>query len=277
MYCTYHVLQLYKIVLVLSQDKCVDQRAKNGRAYPTSKPGDGKAEGKKIASVHDTYTVCSDTEQGARRSVRRSELVSLLGEPSPVQPFREGRLVYKWWECGKRKARFWCDGRTVGQSAGAAARRLCLKLVPLFFLLLPKVFTDNVRVGQVEMRCLEYEVSAPDGEEPADPSKDQPWENVREFPVDVWWAGVGKGSLEGLKVTVGRRDEVGFVGGDNDGRGNRGGEDHDDGEYRACRFDSEPHHGLGERWPEEKEEEHGTLVEYSGSVTGVGVDRGDWE
>lgn len=61
---------------------------------------------------------------------------------------------------------------------------------PLFLFLLPSVFTDDVWVGQVVVRRLEDEVGAPDGEEPADPSKDQPWEDVREFPVNVWWTRV---------------------------------------------------------------------------------------
>jgi len=128
------------------------------------------------------------------------------------------------------------------------------------------------------MGRFEDEICTPDGEEPANPSEDQPWEDVRVLLVREWWTRVGKGSLEGAKVTVGRRDQVGFVGCDNDGGGNRGGENDEDGEYRGGGFDSVPHCGLGERWPEEKEEEHGTLVEYHElaleptSIVGTGGD-----
>jgi len=45
-------------------------------------------------------------------------------------------------------------------------------LLPPFLFLLSEVFTDDVWVGQVEVRGLEDEVGAPDGEEPADPSED---------------------------------------------------------------------------------------------------------
>ena len=137
-----------------------------------------------------------------------------------------------------------------------------LLLVPLFLFLLPEIFTDDVRVGQVVARSLEDEVGAPDSEEPADPSEDQPWVDVRIVPVSEWGTGVGKGSLESLKVAVRGRNQVGFVGGYNDGGGNRGTENGEDGKYRAGSFDSIPHYGLGESRPEEKEEEHGTLVEH---------------
>ena len=50
-------------------------------------------------------------------------------------------------------------------------------------------------VGQVEMGRLEDKVGAPDGEEPANPGEDQPWEDVRVFPVGVRWTRVGKGGL----------------------------------------------------------------------------------
>jgi hypothetical protein len=115
-----------------------------------------------------------------------------------------------------------------------------------------------VWVGQVVVRRLEDEVGAPNGEEPADPSEDQPWEDVTVLPVRVRWVGVGERSLKGLEVTVRGRDQVGFVGGDDDGGGNRGSENDDDGEYRSGGFDPEPHDGFGERWPKEKEKEHGT-------------------
>ena len=77
---------------------------------------------------------------------------------------------------------------------------------PLFLFLLSDVFTDDMWVGQVEVRGLEDEVGAPDGEEPADPSEDQPRVDVRVLPVSVWCTGVGKGSLESLEVTVRRWD-----------------------------------------------------------------------
>jgi len=134
-------------------------------------------------------------------------------------------------------------------------------LLPSFLFLLSEVFTDDVWVGQVVVRGLEDEAGAPDGEEPANPSEDQPWVDVRVFPVCVWWAGVGKGSLEGLKVTVRRGNQVGFVGSHDDGGRNCGTENGEDSEYRGGSFDSVPHYGLGERRPEEKEEEHGTLAE----------------
>ena len=132
----------------------------------------------------------------------------------------------------------------------------------LFLFLLPDVFTDNVWVGQVVMRRLEDEVGAPNGEEPADPSEDQPWEDVTVLLVRVRWMGVGERSLKSLEVTVRGRDQVGFVGGDDDGGGNRGSENDDDCEYRGGGFDSEPHDGFCERWPKEKEKEHGALMEY---------------
>ena len=119
------------------------------------------------------------------------------------------------------------------------------------------------------MRCLENEIGAPNGEEPTNPSEDQPWEDVRVLLVGEWWTRVGKGSLESPKVTVGRRNQVGFVGCDDDGGGNRGGENDDDSEYRGGDFDSVPHYGFGERWPEEEEEEHGTLVGYHELVLGT--------
>jgi hypothetical protein len=120
---------------------------------------------------------------------------------------------------------------TIGLSARAAARGGGLNLGLLLVFLLSEVFTDDVWVGQVIMRRLEDEIGAPDGEEPADPGEDQPWVDVRERPVHVWWTRVGKGSLESLEVAVGRRNQVGFVGGDDDGGGNRGTEDGEDSEY----------------------------------------------
>ena len=54
------------------------------------------------------------------------------------------------------------------------------------------------------------------------------------------------------------------MGGDDDGGRNRGTENDKDSEYRGSSFDPVPDHGLGERWPKEKEEEHGTLVEHQG-------------
>ena len=74
------------------------------------------------------------------------------------------------------------------------------------------------------VRGLEDEASAPDGEEPADPSEDQPWVDVSVMLVREWRAGVGKGSLEGPEVTVGGRDQVGLVGSHDDGGGNCGAE-----------------------------------------------------
>lgn len=53
-----------------------------------------------------------------------------------------------------------------------------LKPAPLFLFFLPEVFTDDVRVGQVEVRRFEDKVGAPDGEEPTNPSEDQPREDV---------------------------------------------------------------------------------------------------
>ena len=137
-----------------------------------------------------------------------------------------------------------------------------LLLAPLFLFLLPEIFTDDVRVGQVVVRSLEDEVGAPDSEEPADPSEDQPWVDVRIVPVRERGTGVGKGSLESPKVAIRGRDQVGFVGSYNNGGGNRGTENGEDCKYRAGSFDSIPHYGLRESRPEEKEEEHGTLVEH---------------
>ena len=70
-----------------------------------------------------------------------------------------------------------------------------------------------------------------------------------------------KGSLECLKVTVGGRNQVGLVGSDDDSGRNGGTENGENSEYCAGGFDSKPHDGLGEGWPEEKEEEHSSLVE----------------
>jgi hypothetical protein len=137
-------------------------------------------------------------------------------------------------------------------------RGFSLVLYPPFLFLLPEVFTDDVWVGQVEVRGLEDEVRTPNSEQPADPSEDQPWVDIRVFPVCVWWAGVGKGSLEGPEVTVRRRDQVGFVGSHDDGGRDGGTENDEDSEYRGGSFDPVPHYGLSKRWPEEKEEEHGT-------------------
>jgi len=74
----------------------------------------------------------------------------------------------------------------------------------------------------VEVRGLEDEICAPDGEEPADPSEDQPWVDVGVVLVHEWWMGVSKGSLESPEVTVGGRDQVGLVGGYDDGGRNCG-------------------------------------------------------
>ena len=52
------------------------------------------------------------------------------------------------------------------------------------------------------------------------------------------------------------------MGGYDDGGGDRSTEDAEHSEYRSGSFDSIPHDGLSESRPEEKEEEHGTLVEY---------------
>ena len=109
--------------------------------------------------------------------------------------------------------------------------RVGLLPAPLFLFLLPEVFTNDVWVGQVEVRCLENEVGAPDGEEPADPSEDQPGEDVRVMLVCVWWTWVGKSGLESPKVAIGGRDEVGIVSDDDDGGRNGGSEDDDDGKY----------------------------------------------
>ena len=152
-------------------------------------------------------------------------------------------------------------------------------LLPPFLFLLSEVFTDDVWVGQVEVRGLEDEVGTPDGEEPADPSENQPWVDVRIFPVCVWRAGVGKGSLESLEVAVRRRDQVGFVGSHDNGGRNGGTENDEDSEDRGGSFDSVPHYGLGKRWPEEKEKEHGALGEHQGlaldSVSIIETDRSD--
>lgn len=158
---------------------------------------------------------------------------------------------------------------------GAVTGRVGLSLGPLFLCLLHEVFADDVWVGQVEVRRLEDEVGAPDGEQPANPGEDQPWEDVRVFLVHERWSGVGKGCLESPEVTVRGRDQVGLVRGNDDGRGNRGSKNDDDGEYRASGFDSVPHHGFGESWPEEEEEEHGALVENHGSAPKVDIDRGE--
>jgi len=81
-----------------------------------------------------------------------------------------------------------------------------LLLALLFLFLLPEIFADSVRVGQVVVRSLEDEVGAPDSEEPANPSEDQPWVDVRIVPVRERGTGVGKGGLESLKVTGRGRD-----------------------------------------------------------------------
>lgn len=52
------------------------------------------------------------------------------------------------------------------------------------------------------------------------------------------------------------------MGSNDDGGRNRGTKNDEDSEYRGGGLDSVPHHGLGEGWPEEKEEEHGTLGEH---------------
>ena len=109
--------------------------------------------------------------------------------------------------------------------------RVGLMPAALFLFLLPEVFTNYVWVGQVEVRCLENEVGAPDGEEPADPSEDQPWEDVRVMLVYVWWTWVGKSGLESPEVAIGGRDEVGFVSDDDDGGRNGGSENDNDGKY----------------------------------------------
>jgi len=79
-----------------------------------------------------------------------------------------------------------------------------LLLALLFLLLLPEIFADGVRVGQVIVGSLEDEVGAPDSKDPADPSEDQPWVDIRKVLVHEWGTGVGKGSLESRKVTVRR-------------------------------------------------------------------------
>ena len=63
---------------------------------------------------------------------------------------------------------------------------------------------------------------SPDGEQPANPGEDQPWVDVGERLVRIWWTRVGKCSLESLEVAVGRRNQIGFVGGDYDGGGKPG-------------------------------------------------------
>lgn len=86
-------------------------------------------------------------------------------------------------------------------------------------------------IRQVEARGLEDERSAPNCEEPADPSEDQPRVDESVMFVCVWWTGVGEGGLESLKVAVGRWDQIGLVGGDDDGGRDCGAEDGEDSEY----------------------------------------------
>ena len=93
---------------------------------------------------------------------------------------------------------FWRMTKTIERLEGHSG----LLLAPLFLFLLSEIFTDGLRVGQVVVGSLEDEVGAPDGKDPADPSEDQPWVDVRKVLVDEWGTGVGKGSLESLKVTV---------------------------------------------------------------------------
>jgi len=93
---------------------------------------------------------------------------------------------------------FWRITKTIERSEG----RFGLLLAPLFLFLLSEIFTDGFRVGQVVVGSLEDEVGAPDSKDPADPSEDQPRVDVRKVLVHEWGTGVGKGSLESLKVTV---------------------------------------------------------------------------
>ena len=77
---------------------------------------------------------------------------------------------------------------------------------PLLLVFLPDVFTNDVWVCQVETRRLEDEASAPDGEEPTNPSEDQPRINVSVVLVCEWWARVREGRLKSPKITVGSGD-----------------------------------------------------------------------
>ena len=61
---------------------------------------------------------------------------------------------------------------------------------PLFLIFLPDVFTDDMRVRQVEVRRLKEENSAPNGEEPTNPSEHQPRVNETVVLVCVWWSGM---------------------------------------------------------------------------------------
>lgn len=67
---------------------------------------------------------------------------------------------------------------------------LDVRSAPLFLIFLPDVFTDDVRVRQVEVRRLKEENSAPDGEEPTNPSEHQPWVDEMVVLVYVWWPGI---------------------------------------------------------------------------------------
>jgi len=74
-----------------------------------------------------------------------------------------------------------------GGSCGRRAMPLDVGSAPLSLFLLPDVFTDDMRVRQVEARCLKEENSAPNGEQPTNPSEHQPWVDVRVVLVYVWW------------------------------------------------------------------------------------------
>ena len=191
-----------------------------------------EVEGKEVTSVYEACTMHYDVGRDARRPKRvlpwANPYLSGLLEKERHGRARDGMRVVGVWETKGVVLVYDQSSRIVG---GRRCQVFSLLFLPPFLFLLSDVFTDDVRVGQVEVRGLEDEVGTPDGEEPADPSKDQPWVDVRVFPVRVWWAGVGKGSLEGPEVTVRRRDQVGFVGSHDDCGRDGGTENDEDSEY----------------------------------------------